>query len=343
MKHLVLGGTGFIGKPLVGALLERGQEVVVFSRGEKPVEVDEGVTHIPGDRFELEAAAEAIDAFNPDSIIDIYALDTEKDPEVFKFFSTRVSRYTMLSSCDVYRVMGRLLGTEPGPLIEGLQTEESPLRQKLYPYRDLMEHAGGDNYDKIPLERACLEDYEFAGTVLRLPMIFGPGDRQHRWRDVVAHIVAGRPAILYPEAYANWTSSYGYIDNVVAAIAEAATNEKAMGEIFNVGDVNNKTQVEWAGAFARAENWTGRIVQAPTDALPEKRAAFADGEDSFTQLLTIDSSKIESKLGFRPPIDFEAAIKNTAAYERESLGGDILGRFDFDADDAFLSQSDNTA
>lgn len=336
MRILVLGGTGFMGKPLCQMLATQGHELAVISRGEKVPNLPAGALHIKGDRFDLAAVAAKIDSFAPETIIDMFAMTAQGDLPVFEFFSQRVSRYVMISSCDVYRSMGRLLGVEPGPVIEGVLDETGPLREKLYPYRDLMDHTGGGNYDKIPLESACLKDYGFEGTVLRLPMVYGPDDRQHRFRDMVKHMADARPAILFPDFTANWTSTYGYVDNVAAAIAAAATHDAARGEIFNVGDVNDLPQKGWAAAIGKQMNWPGEIISARRVDLPEKRAATAAG-GNFRQDLRLDTGKIKNLLGFVAPVDFDTALQRMIAYELEHLGEADAGDFDYEADDAFLA------
>ena len=62
-------------------------------------------------------------------------------------------------------------------------TEDSELRTKLQTYpREQMEMIrkmvpwADDSYDKIPVECAIMGDSGLPGTVLRLPMIYGPGD-----------------------------------------------------------------------------------------------------------------------------------------------------------------------
>lgn len=336
MRILVLGGTGFMGKPLCQILATQGHDLAVISRGEKAADLPDGARHIKADRFELAAAASEIDSFAPQTIVDMFAMTAEDDLPVFEFFSRRVRRYVMISSCDVYRSMGRILGVEPGPVIDGALDETGPVREKLYPYRGLMDHAGGGNYDKLPLESACLNDFDFEGTVLRLPMVYGPGDRQHRFRDMVKHMADGRPAILYPNFSANWTSTYGFVDNVAAAIALAATHEAASGETFNVADVNDLPQKGWASAIADQMGWQGEIILASLADLPEKRAALASG-GNLNQDLRIDASRIGDLLGFVAPVDFETSLKRMIAYELEHLDEIAAEDFDYEADDAFLT------
>ena len=48
-KLLILGGTGFIGPPMVRYAVERGHEVTIFTRGRSRSEIP-GVEHLVGDR-----------------------------------------------------------------------------------------------------------------------------------------------------------------------------------------------------------------------------------------------------------------------------------------------------
>ncbi|MGH9485249.1 MAG: NAD-dependent epimerase/dehydratase family protein, partial [Terriglobales bacterium] len=54
MRVLVLGGTGFLGTPLVRRLRADGHEVAVFHRGQACHGVD---AHFHGDRREIQAFA----------------------------------------------------------------------------------------------------------------------------------------------------------------------------------------------------------------------------------------------------------------------------------------------
>lgn len=59
--------------------------------------------------------------------------------------------------------------------------ESSPLRERLYPYRGVSiprpYGINWDEYDKILVERVVLGNSDLPVTVLRLPMVFGPGAR----------------------------------------------------------------------------------------------------------------------------------------------------------------------
>ncbi len=335
MRVLIIGGTGFIGTPLAVRLRALGHDIAVFSRGEKPVDPASDVVFIRGDRQHIGDSASDIDAFQPEVVVDIFAMTEVETGPVFDLFAGRDVRFVMLSSCDVYRVFGRILGTEPGPILPEPIVETSPLREKLYPYRGYR-HVKSHDYDKIPLEKMCLDQFESKGTVLRLPMIIGPGDKQHRFRDPVKHMADGRLAILLPSIYAGWKTTYGYIGNVVEAIACAALDDRAGGHIFNVADKPILTSAEGVAQVAETMNWPGEIVVADGAALPDKRAGMEALSD-LRQDILIHASKIKDLLGFEPRFGPEESLQKTIEWERAHLSEIDDDAFDYAADDAFLA------
>src|SRR5258708_19715971 len=77
-------------------------------------------------------------------------------------------------------------------------------------------------------------DRDLPGTVLRLPMVYGPGDYQHRLFSYLKRMDDNRPVILLDEAEAQWRWTHGYVENVADAIALALTDELAPDRIYNV-------------------------------------------------------------------------------------------------------------
>src|ERR1700681_1451825 len=216
MRILLIGGNGFIGRFAVAALKQQGHTLAVFHRGTTAVPA--GVHEIRGDRNQLNASAQELKHFAPDVVIDLIISSAPQAEELMNIFRGATGRVVMLSSIDVYRAVGVSHGTESAPLQEVPLTEESELRRNLHPYppegmqvmRKTFPWVTAD-YDKIPAEHIVMNAPELPGTVLRLPMVYGPGDRLHRFYPVVKRIADGRRHIIFAETLAAWHSPRGSV------------------------------------------------------------------------------------------------------------------------------------
>ncbi len=77
-----------------------------------------------------------------------------------------------------------------------------------------------------------MNDEFVKGTVLRLPMVYGQRDYQFRFHQYLKRMDDGRDYILLDDETAGWRTTRSYVSDVAYAIALAAENEKAAGEIF---------------------------------------------------------------------------------------------------------------
>src|SRR5258706_12032883 len=234
MRVLLIGGSGFIGPHVARALERQGHDVVVFHRGTTPAK-----NQLVGDRRTLFDHAGAVRASAPDVVVDLILSSGSQARELMTVFRGHTRRVVALSSCDVYRACGVLHGSEAGPLQELPLTESSALRTVLQTYPPervkMLQQVFGwldEEYDKIPVEREILGDPDLPGTVLRLPMVYGPRDPLRRFLPVVKRVDDRRPAMLFEERYASWRGPRGYVENVAAAIALAAVDTRAAGRVY---------------------------------------------------------------------------------------------------------------
>lgn len=191
-----------------------------------------------------------------------------------------------------------------------------------------------DAYDKITVERVVLGDPAFPGTVLRLPMVYGPGDRLHRLHPILKRIDDCRRAILFEEAMANWRAPRGYVENVAAAIVLASLSEQAAGRTYNVLERPSFSELDWAREIASAISWTGEFVTLPKERMP----AHLLQPGNAAQHWEADSTRIPSELGYEEPVPLEEAIRRTIAWERANPPGELnLYKFDYAAEDAAIS------
>jgi nucleoside-diphosphate-sugar epimerase len=273
-------------------------------------------------------------------VLDMIPAIEQDAQEVMSVFSGIAHRVVAISSQDVYRAFGLVNGKESGPVDALPLTEESPLRENLYPYRGETPRSQDDpirwqdDYDKILVERVVMSDENLPGTILRLPMVYGPGDYQHRLFSYLKRMDDNRPAILLDEVEARWRWTHGYVENVAGAIALAVTNERAAGHIYNVGEPLTFTMAEWVGKIGQAAGWQGRIVLVPRGRLPEPLRWGINAE----QDIVVDSTRIREELGYEEPVDLDEALRRAVAWERANPPREVDPKeYDYAMEDAFLA------
>jgi nucleoside-diphosphate-sugar epimerase len=342
MRILVIGGTNFMGPLVVKALSEQGHKVSVFHRGQTQTDLPIGVMEILGDRRSLNEKTAEIQQLAPELVLDMFPFTEQDALDVMRIFSGIAHRLIAISSQDVYRAFGRVNGKETGLLEIIPITENSPLRQNLYPYRGETPRnqedpkRWQDDYDKILVELVVMSDANLPGTILRLPMVYGPGDYQHRLYSYLKRMDDKRLAILLDEAEAQWRWTHGYVENVADAIALAVSDERSTGRIYNVGEPFTFTMAEWIALIGKIAGWQGRISTVPHGRLPELLRWGINAE----QDIVVDSSRIRKELGYKERIDVEEALRRTIAWERANPPKEIDPKeFDYVMEDAFLKET----
>ncbi|MEO0988970.1 MAG: NAD-dependent epimerase/dehydratase family protein, partial [Cyanobacteria bacterium J06639_14] len=235
MNILVIGGTNFIGPYVIRQLSEQGHQVTVFHRGQTQADLPASVQHLYGDRAQLHHHRDAFYKLAPEVVLDMIAYTQAEAEAVVELFKGHARRTVVISSQDVYRARDIVWQVETGVLDPVPLTEDSPLRSQLYPYRDLPEVRGSmpADYEKILVEQTYQSEPDLPTTVLRLPMVYGPGDYRRRPQAYLKRMADHRPAIVLETSLAHWHGSYGYINNVADAIALAVIDQRAAGRVYN--------------------------------------------------------------------------------------------------------------
>lgn len=337
MRVLVLGGTSFIGPPAVRKLAGAGHEIAVFHRGNHNAPLPDSVQHIHGDRTNLSDFLETFRQFAPEVVLDMVPFTEKAGKTLVELFTGVARRLVVISSVDVYRAYDRFRKADPGPPDPSPLTEDSPLRDRLYPYRD---QAKGPeefmyHYEKILMERAVMSVPDsLPGTVLRLPMVYGPGDYQHRLFSYLKRMDEGRPAILLGAGMAAWNAERGYVDDMGEAIALCVTCEQAAGRIYHVAERCDLSEAEWVRRIARAAGWNGKLVVLPEEKLP----AHLREEYDTSQDLALDSTRIREELGYVEQSTPDEAMRQTVTWERANPQTKFEpAEFDYAAEDAALA------
>lgn len=173
-RLLILGGTGFIGPPMLDYAVSRGHEVTIFTRGNREPAVS-GVEQLVGDRND---DLSALEGRRWDVVLDNNARDYRWVQQTADLLKGAVEQYIFVSSISAYA--GEAIGYEyaDDAPVAGI-TIDSPLAA---PPDDFVM---GEELDygptKAMAERIAEAAFPGRTTIIRPGFIVGPGDPTDRF------------------------------------------------------------------------------------------------------------------------------------------------------------------
>lgn len=173
MDILVLGGTQFVGRHIVQALLDAGHRPTLFSRGRTNTDLFPEADRLTGDRnddlSQIESAVSdrAAAGRSFDACIDVSAYTRNHILSSLKAVGSHVRRYLLISSISVYAVPQEPFFTESAKL-EELKNPDAELSGETY---------GGL---KVVCEREAEQALGEKALAFRLGLVNGPHDHTDR-------------------------------------------------------------------------------------------------------------------------------------------------------------------
>jgi nucleoside-diphosphate-sugar epimerase len=327
-RVLVLGGTRFLGPPVVRALLEAGHEVTVFHRGGSEPPSIEGAEHIHAEFSALPDHMAAFAERRPDVVLDVVPY-IDKGGHGVRHFRGIADRAVVVTSLDVYRAFAVAWGTE-GTALESMPLEEDAAIRSA-PAPDLTDEI---DFDNVEVENALGGDSRLPVSVLRLPLLYGPHDPQRRLARYVRRMEDKREAIILDARAAARRWSRAYIENAAAAVCLAVTDTRATGQTFNVGSVDTPTEAQWVAQIAEVLGWNGEIIALPSEQLPESlRSQLQTDQD-----LIVATDRLR-ELGYQEPVDLREGLLRTIDWERQQELPEASP--DYTAEDQVLASRNN--
>jgi 2'-hydroxyisoflavone reductase len=113
-KILILGGTGFLGPPVVERALQRGHTVTLFNRGKTGTDLFPNVEKIRGDREKNDLTGLTNDR-HWDAVVDVWANDPNVVVPMANLLAQRTSYYHFVSSISAYADYSKIGMDETAP------------------------------------------------------------------------------------------------------------------------------------------------------------------------------------------------------------------------------------
>ncbi|MBM3460354.1 MAG: NAD-dependent epimerase/dehydratase family protein [Armatimonadetes bacterium] len=286
MKILILGGTGLISTGVTRLLLERGDEVTHFNRGQRSQEFAGRVRTVTGDRYEhaaFEAQMAELPAF--DCVLDMIGFSPPDVESLLRAFGGRTGHLVFCSTVDVY---ARPASAYP-------VREDEPFKPAAWDYSQRKVLC-----ENLLWEWHAREQRPF--TVLRPVHTYSDdGAILHTFGRETYHLdrlLKGKPVIVHGDGSSLWSSVHR--DDASVAFVNALGNPVAFGKSYHLpGD----ECVTWNQYHARVAEGIGapapRLVPIPTEVLfPMDRCAFITAIN-FQFNNCFDAAAARSELGFR--------------------------------------------
>lgn len=312
-RILVTGARGFVGRPLVDLLLRAGYSVRGTGRGDMPsgqfpanfewcrvseLSADMDWTRgLEGVDLVVHLAAR-VHRMHGDRDAAAYLRTNVEGTMALAEQAARagIKRFVFMSSVKVSgeRTAARADGTFER------YTEDSVLMPE-------------DAYARSKLEaeqrlKAIADRGGFALTILRPPLVYGPGVGANFLR-LMAAVRAGR---VLPVAAIRNRRSLVYVENLADAVLTCIESEVAANKTYFVRDADVSTP-ELVESLARAMGGPARMSRVPRWLLRVAGRLIGRGNSvsRLTDSLLVDDSRIRSELHWTPPFTFEQGIART--------------------------------
>ncbi len=325
MNVLVTGGTGFLGRHLAAALVQRGHSVRLMGRNFAPAKslLEQGATPVAVDLRDREAVIAA--CAGVEVVFHVGALSAPWGKRA-DFYAINVGgTEAALAGCLAHGVRRLLYVSSPSVVFDGRDQlaarEDVPYPRRFTSIYSLTKKLGEDH---VNAARATgLET-----VILRPKAIFGPGDQALLPRLIAAARQQRLPQIGNGRNLVDLT----YVENVVHALLLASEAPAAIGKTYTVTNNEHIPLWEVIQLVLKRLKLSTNLRQIPLPvalaaaSLMEMRAALTGREPLLTRYSatilartqTYDISAAQRDLSYTPPVSITEAIERTlVALEEE--------------------------
>lgn len=250
MKVLFIGGTGTISTACTALAAVRGIELYVLNRGQRTVEVPEGITVLRGDiNGDPAGVASLLEGHSFDSVVNWIVFTQEQLERDIELFSGRVGQYVFISSASAYQK----------PIVHHRISEGTPLANPYWQY----------SRNKIACEERLMLEYRqngFPMTIVRPSHTYGPASLPTAvggGATVVARMRAGKKVIVHGDGESLWVMTHN--TDFAKAFVGLLAHPKSIGHALQITSDEVLTWNQIYGMIGRACGAEPQSVHIPSD------------------------------------------------------------------------------
>ena len=303
MRVLFIGGTGIISTACTRLAAERGIDLTLLTRGQRPLDLPAGVRTLTVNIDDTAAAAQALEGATYDAVVDFIAFTPAHIERDLELFCGRTRQYVFISSASAYQK----------PVGHYLITESTPLANPFWQY----------SRDKIACEDRLLRAYREEGfpfTVIRPSLTYSetqitlPVNSWAKSYTAVDRMRRGRKVIVPGDGSSLWVITHN--TDFAKGLVGLLGREQAIGHAFHITTDEVMTWNQFYRIVGEAAGVEPQLVHMTSDfigtCLPESLPGLI-GDKAVS--VVFDNSKIKRFVpDFRATVPFGQGIRQTIAW-----------------------------
>lgn len=312
MKALFIGGTGTISMAITRLAVERGWELYLLNRGNRPAadipsallpDGTSAVKFIKADIYDEACVARKIEGMEFDVVCDFIVFDPKSLERDYRLFKGKTRQFMYISSASAYQK----------PLLDYRITEGTPLANPYWQY----------SRNKIMGEEFLMKMYREEGfpvTIIRPSHTYdersvplGVHGKNGSWQ-VVKRMLEGKPVIIHGDGTSLWTMTFN--TDFAKGFVGLMGNIHAIGETFQITGDETLT---WNQIYQCIANALGVKLNA-VHVASEFLAATCDFDLTGSLIgdkansVVFDNSKLKRAVpGFTSEVRFDEGVRKTIA------------------------------
>jgi 2'-hydroxyisoflavone reductase len=257
MNILIIGGTRYMGRIAVQKLLDRGDHVTIFSRGNTRPDWWDQITHIQGDRADADDFQTKLKSKSFDAVLDMQAFKKEHVESAVQTFDGHVGRYLLVSTGSVY-------SDNKLDFFTHCPFKESDVN---WSNLDYTYPEGADSYGvgKRHCEKWLQENSTVPYTVVRIPAIMGWDDPTRRMWWWVQRALDGNGVVISDKNHAAFRTLYSA--DAAESFIRAITSDKTANQIYHIATEEVLTPQRWIDIIWKAAGHEPNITYVPAEAI----------------------------------------------------------------------------